>query len=604
MTQPPPPNKNQRPARDAILYRLRHDLITLMRRELTRAQPDPLRLLGAWLLLIGGQRRSTAPTAPASVIDDLDMDDDSDAETDDSDETADMDDDAHDSAELAALFDTAPFQRGNPYPDRLLFRDYATTQPWETRDAYGFGPWLIHAEAPTYVEEVLWMTRLALATQSKAQSKADQLTNPHLLLRRLCRLSRAPGHWADTDIQRRRYGQARGLDVTWFRPVALALRKHIERYDHLIATISRNRREAFGPYWLTAGDCADIVGEELSLGDIFGIVPLPLRADFDEDSDFQKLFWNVLEAVNTRYRLLRTCGLPPQDWLDETPARKRQTPNQAPQDDKGLSINRLKGLAAIRREFNRLRREANPAAPHWASAGHPALCERLFREAFEQVRQQPACQGKPGGFASVEAWLDSKEGQAMLSRGLYWRVSLTDEDEDYFHAIPDARPTPTEWWADALNMDKIRQEAGPRLAQDPVLEMFVDGALVRDWDITEPDGLYANPLFQAKIATDPRYAKLDPTQLGHQLRQRLQLLIVDVLLDTEPQPPATVVLDYLRWVVIQSQPALGKGGLFKNKSFQAKLAEEPRLAGLKPRELNERLHHEAMHWLDCLVNRI
>ena len=209
-----------------ILDRLSKDLALLMERELTKPHADPQRLYIALLLLIGWKRGGSPSSNHQAGRSRLVSVDDSAAfepEEPDSDDELDAASEeplpaASDNVAFAEFVREAPFTHRNPYLSGLLFRDFYASHTPEECWLPGLGGVKIHAEASLYVEEVLWLKALGLA-----KSNGEKPTNLHLLLRRLCQLSRAAGAWADTDIVRRKNGKSIGLDVLWFRKNRLGL---------------------------------------------------------------------------------------------------------------------------------------------------------------------------------------------------------------------------------------------------------------------------------------------------------------------------------------------------------------------------------------------
>jgi hypothetical protein len=167
----------------------------------------------------------------------------------------------------------------------------------------------------------------------------------HLLLQAGCRLGPAEQGWPGTIIERNRELSSRNLDAAFFQRTAEALeRQHQElaqeqakRQDAKADgdnTIVARRRTEFGPLWLIVADCAAEIVAELSLfHDVLRTLPTPLPAGFAEDAEFQRRLQRVLESLNERYGLLRSCGLDPNTWLGS----------------EALSINVLKDIKELRR---------------------------------------------------------------------------------------------------------------------------------------------------------------------------------------------------------------------------------------------------------------
>ena len=606
-----------------ILDRLSKDLALLMERELTKPHADPQRLYIALLLLIGWQRggspsSNTQARRPRLVsAEELAAFEPEEPDGDDALDTATEEPRpaATDNLAFAEFVREAPFTHRNPYLSGLLFRDYYASHTSDERWLPGLGAVKIHAEASLYVEEVLWLKALGLA-----KSNGDKPTNLHLLLRRLCQLSRAAGAkanvveisrhsgmdcrnpdcmdasssdhpwslgsgapcrndeinlnstalgaWTDTDILRHKDSKSKGQDVLWFRKTALALREQAKRLGERMGATARNRREASGPYWLETGGCAETVGEELSLGDIIDIVPLPLQTGFAADGELAGLLLAVVKSLNKQYEYLRACGLPPQDWLH------RDEP----------SINQLKELKTLR--------ERASQSDAWQE-GHN---ESAFRAAFTALQVQ----GKqtPGGFADFDDWLDSDVGQTMLWKRAVSLSEIIDGGGDI--DIPDHNADPAEIVQSSSLMAEIMADAGPALAKDAVLTDFFREVLVGGRLFVGPGGLLENDSFQRRMAQFPEYARLASDQLGECLFYKARVLIANVLQETADTPASPVVSAFLHWVLIEEKTAKG---LFKQQGFQTALAKETRFSHLPLDLLTEALHEEALRllaqWMDA-----
>ena len=554
-----------------ILDRLSKDLAELMEREWVKPNANPDRLYISLLLLLGW-RRETGKTSTTQHPDRrVDEEDRLDA-ADEAEEQEEENDDEPNTESLEVLKEqTQAFRQRNPYIAGLLFRDFyaAPHTLLESHFLPGFGTVKIHAEASRYVNEVLWLKPLGLA-----KSNGETPTNPHLLLKRLCQLSRAVGEWAATDI--RRLAQASSMPATWFHKPALALRAQRQRQGDNIGATARNRRTASGPYWLLAGACAEEVGEELSLRDVAEITPAPLSTGFSLDKDFSKLLKSVVNSLNTRYVWLRACGLLPQDWLHQ------DTP----------SIDRLKALAHLREEAS--------VTQDWQDGDK----ERAFRLAFDNLLRNGG-KGNLGGFETFNEWLDSEEGQAMLYRGSSQVVSLSDilgdEGEGQSFDGGDGNADPAGDVEALATLAEIHRDAGPRLVLNPLLDRFFRQVLLQGREVEGPGGLLEDEGFKALLDEDPRYASLAADEAAVRLFYAARSLIANVLLETHPEPVAPLVEAYFRWVVVEEKPVRGKDGLFNRKSFKALLAQDADYAGLAADALNDRLQAEASRLLKKLL---
>lgn len=587
----------------SILLRLTRDLSQILEWQLSKDRADPQRVYAAVLLLLG-ERRSTArrdsEDDPAEVDIFNDAAEEFDAESEHEAEPSATSQQTATLAELRAK--VRAYRCANPYINGLLFRDYRLDAEarWKTYNLGALGNFRIHAEALLYTGQVLMCRPL-----SPARATPDDPTNLHKLLRRLCQLSAAPGDWAETDIRRDPNGQSQTA-ATWFHRVAKTMQA---RWRAPVSAIAANRLALSGPFWLTAGACSEKVGDEPTLQDVIEIAPRPIRKAFNKDPEFLQWLGRVIDSVNYRYRLLRDCGLPPDEWLHQ----------------KEPSINQLEQLAELR--------ERAAATDEWKDGRHEAAYRRMFGEllakfgkggvgGFKLFEREPdpdaraerqfrqAEQARPAEEDS-EYWLHSRVGRAMLARAGNPVVSMSGwsdhgggDESGFDYDAPDEHGEVGGAAGDAERAELLRdivRDAGPRLTENPVLNGFFQMVLVNEWDFED---LLALPAFQAAVERAPRYAGLDERgELPARLRLDAGALIVEVLLEAGNVPVEPVLREYLLWVVVEEKPFRGKGGLINRPSFKQLVAQNPELAGLSPTELEAVLHRQAMDLLEYLLAR-
>lgn len=204
----------------------------------------------------------------------------------------------------------------NSFVNKLLFRDYSvsTESVWHRFDLPETDESCartvkIHDEAITYLFGVL-ERRLTLA-----QNLKDQPTNMHLLFECFSRFSQSHPIWNSVQIIRTIADTPPQQDTAYFRGCAQRLAEKRQILGTNFSEISQRRRKQYGPIWLVVGDCAAEIPEELSLFDVIDALPLSLKPEFLDEAKLQKCFIRVLDSLNERYKLLRSCGLKPQIWL-------------------------------------------------------------------------------------------------------------------------------------------------------------------------------------------------------------------------------------------------------------------------------------------------
>lgn len=147
-----------------------------------------------------------------------------------------------------------------------------------------------------------------------AQKQKEKPTSMHSLLQLWCHFGSAEQGWASTHIKRDKSMSPCGLDAPFFRRTAEALDRHQREVNQNQATdnnsIATRRREEYGPFWFIINGSSAEINDRLSLfHDVLMLLPTPLPAEFAEDMKFQNRIQDVLETLNTRYGLLRSCGL-------------------------------------------------------------------------------------------------------------------------------------------------------------------------------------------------------------------------------------------------------------------------------------------------------
>jgi hypothetical protein len=584
----------------SIIDRLAQDLAEILEDELADESVNIDRFCLTLLLLIGGRRdghkKTANPPEPPSAEEWMsESDDEREHEEGEGIPRAAGENKVHVLQGLRQR--VTAFSRANPYLNGLLFRDFQRDSRYDEYPLGDYGCLQLHPETCLYVSDVLLLRRL-----QPARKIGKEPTNMHLLLRELCRETRADDSqegkdeadslWRTTEISRQTDGAA--YVEGWFLPVAEALANQIDKLGDNISKVAQNRRIADGSYWLRVGLCSEEAGEELNLREVLEILPKPLRSGFSRVGEIRRLLKTVIDSLNTRYRLLRGCGLAPETWLH------RDEP----------SVDRLKGLVKLRK------RAWSDRA--WLDGRRLDAFEKAFKDLL------PECAGKVGGFTSFEKWRDSDEGDAMLHRGwdreISWEtwIECMTEDEnlddsegpDFLAGREPDRGANEDFageriagsdtgdgepsFAPSDTMALILEDAGPRLADNAVLWAFFRWVLVEKRAWTGRDGLAARTDFRELCAANTGYASLSRDDLGAHLYSEACILILDVLLETYPGAVSPAVSAYLRWVMVEGKPEQGRDGLFNLKSFKALVASDPILNTLALDQLEEGVRRLAL----------
>jgi hypothetical protein len=244
----------------------------------------------------------------------------------------------------------------------------------------------------------------------------------------------------------------------------------------------------------------------MSLFDVLDATPVPLEQVFAEDHELQRMVARVLDSLNERYMLLRSCGLDPESWHD------RDEP----------SIARL-------REMKQLRKPAEELMRLSVEDDNVDAYRRAFNELKGSAKQFAGC-------ATFDEFATSEAGMAMLR---YASLSLDE---------PIATDAEGEEWAlhetlvdpDAEDVEETvtrRRAAGQWVEMlvehepdwfDPVMRYFFSEVIGRGRPIhAGPDdpGVLHDAEFQRLIESNPELTVLDGGELAEQLCQKAEEIV-------------------------------------------------------------------------------
>ncbi len=196
------------------------------------------------------------------------------------------------------------------YRQELLFRDYSEEQAelWMDYLLPDGNRQKLHTESIFYVEAVLGK-RLAIVSKRKSLP-----TNLHILLLMLCRYS-VDKRWLRTWIKRKHEITAL-INEPFFDRVMNELKRQASNLKNMSA-VSKTYRERYGVLYLIVGSNRAEVPEEMSLFDVVTTVPTPLSQTIQKPPVwYPALVERILLSLNESYSLLRSCGLPPQEFWD------------------------------------------------------------------------------------------------------------------------------------------------------------------------------------------------------------------------------------------------------------------------------------------------
>lgn len=399
----------------------------------------------------------------------------------------------------------------NSYTAKLLFRDYSVPNEsnWHTfhlpeNDEDCACTIKIHDEAITYLSSVL-ERRLALA-----QNLKHRPSNPHLLYETLSHFSTRHSTWQLARTNRHHNYQSAHEDRPYFSSVAQRLAEQRAKLATKFGAVSQRRRQQYGPIWLVVGDCVTEMPEELSLFNVFGALPLSLDAKFVGDPQLQKCFSRVLDSLNERYKLLRSCGLKPQIWLDRS----------------GPSIAVLRELKQLRSEAEKLLKTGKVTTLHLSY-------HRAFNNKITSEKNL-----KYAGSTTFDELIQTEHGMAMLnystiSLDQFTIMSSGNEELSLYDILPgtdfheNAIGTILERFDDDFEWVQYLIDSRPDLF-DEVMTVFFHQAIgtCRPFDGEAKDRQLLNdPEFRALINSDPAYRNLSDDEMVERLVQQAERII-------------------------------------------------------------------------------
>jgi hypothetical protein len=184
----------------------------------------------------------------------------------------------------------------------------------------------INDEVLFYLNDIILYRPLQLANHLK-----DEPNNAHKLLSRFCYLH-SDNYWQTVTV-------ARYANPVFIESHQLSF-KQLQRDLKKLTWQKTEQSDKYGAIYLSVAQSGIKLPEALCLAHIIEVCPKPLKTDFQHDELFKQLFHRVLEHLNERYSLLRSCGLTPQLWLNKNVLIKKES--------KPLSIDQLRELKQLR----------------------------------------------------------------------------------------------------------------------------------------------------------------------------------------------------------------------------------------------------------------
>lgn len=347
----------------------------------------------------------------------------------------------------------------NIFRINLLFKNYR--KPFEDRGK-------VLTETFLYISDVLGR-RLSLANNLK-----EKPTNMHKLLIAYCQYSDDP-LWHNSRIERGFNRQQHNNVV--FNDLEIELKRQLKRLGSNYSNISHRRRLEFGAYWFINGETYLEVAEELTLFDILRLAP-KLKVTEKSMAELLPPLIRVIESLNTKYGLLRSCGLPPEHWLESK-----------------ITITQLKELKKLRLEARKL-----------ITQGKSTQCsyEKMFNQLIKNVKTY-------GGFRNFFDFMGSLLGQTMIDikeEALIDNQLETPENKSINNLLTQL---PTDYPNDF----------------NPVLNYVFLSLIVKEKTLhsVDEDGLINDPHFINLVNQHPDYAILSKPKLIRTLQHQLHIII-------------------------------------------------------------------------------
>jgi len=344
-----------------------------------------------------------------------------------------------------------------------------------------------------------------------APALVDQPSNMHKLAVLLYRLASPEHFWALVRAERSKERYALQDCEPSFSPVAGRLDDQIKQQGERSTARSHTARKRYGAIWLTAAQCGTQMPEEMGFFDVLEAAPLPLRQPLGDA--VLEVLNDVLETLNKRYSLLRSCGLDPDDWHHrhtlEVDAKLRDHVKTRTGEGGcrgySLSVSALRDLKRLRETAQALQRTGEVSGPHAVHA------------AFEQAFARLLGTGKAfAGFKTFQGFASMAFAREMMNLNtVAWNDTEGYEEPAALSEEEDA--VMSEQLADLLDDEPFARE---ELAVKYVLlEAGINGRPVHRE--RGDQGVFADRTLARLVAASPVLAALSQDEL----REALQLKV-------------------------------------------------------------------------------
>lgn len=368
------------------------------------------------------------------------------------------------------------------FRQKLLFRDFSQSladllieYPLPDGDIKK-----IHIESINYTQDVL-TKRLTIVSKHKSLP-----TNLHFLLLMLFRYSENT-QWLRTRIKRKKTKPY--INDLYFKKTENVLKRQCKQLFDM-GEVSKTYREKYGIFQLMSGNNSAELVEEISLFDVFETIPVPLTKGLvDSPAWYIPLVERILVSLNESYALLRSCGLPPDQWQGE------------------LSIGKLRTLKQLKK-----------MADGMIHSGEEKECYSAYQQAFLTLLNGNK---KTAGFTDFSEFSHSKVGRALLKIDL---LSFDGNDNN-----EEAKKL-ADTYAD--HNYSIEMEAGLNQllieyadSFTPITAYFFKQVIILQRPVQQENGVLKDSTFCELLKADSRYANVKEDKLADKLIQTTERII-------------------------------------------------------------------------------
>ncbi len=374
------------------------------------------------------------------------------------------------------------------YQRELLFRDYSQKSSDLLIDYVMPKGHIekLHIESIYYTEEIL-SRRLTIVSKQKSLP-----SNLHMLLLMLCRYN-VNDVWQRTKIKRRHTEPS--VTDTFFKATETIAKKQCKKLKN-VSAVSETYRKKYGCFQLVLGRNSAELIEEISLFDLIEVMPSPLKSAITTQSTwFVPLIERILSSLNENYGLLRSCGLPPQEWRGE------------------LSIGKLRDLKLLKRTSDDL-----------LKTGQQKELSLAYQQAFLEIQarktKNPKKLAKLAGFYDFMEFSHSKVGTALLKI----EFNSFDDSGKENHGFADTLAAEEEC---SSEMDSALKNLLTDYTDSftPLTAYFFEQVLVLQRPLYSDKGLFNDIQFRRLVAADKNYAKMKEEKLVDKIIQKIKLIM-------------------------------------------------------------------------------